>query len=131
MIQRQGDAIVLRVWPFQEAGLLGSLFTRGQGGVRGGARPSMRARRGCGGGLVPMRYVRGWDAVGRGQGGVAVGALGGVGVGRWGGVGWEGRWGYWGGGGGRWRRGRGGRGGGPICGGLRWRRWSGIWSGGW
>jgi len=40
MIQRVGEAIVLRTWPFQEADLLVSLFTREQGKVK--AWPGMR-----------------------------------------------------------------------------------------
>src|ERR1700729_3154553 len=58
MIQRVGEAIVLRAWPFQEADLLVSLFTREQGRVKGVARMALRARGGFGGGLEPMTYVR-------------------------------------------------------------------------
>jgi DNA repair protein RecO (recombination protein O) len=58
MIQRTGEAIVLRVWPFQEADLLVSLFTREQGRVKGVARHAMRSRRRFGGALEPMTYVR-------------------------------------------------------------------------
>jgi DNA repair protein RecO (recombination protein O) len=58
MIQRQGEAIVLRVWPFQEADLLVSLFTREQGRVKGVARHALRSRRRFGGALEPMTYVR-------------------------------------------------------------------------
>ncbi len=58
MNQRQGEAIVLRVWPFQEADLLVSLFTREQGRVKGVARHAMRSRRRFGGALEPMTYVR-------------------------------------------------------------------------
>ncbi len=58
MIQRQSEAIVLRVWPFQEADLLVSLFTREQGRVKGVARHAMRSRRRFGGALEPMTYVR-------------------------------------------------------------------------
>ena len=45
MIQHVGEAIVLRTWPFQEADLLVSLFTREQGRVKGVARHAMRSRR--------------------------------------------------------------------------------------
>ena len=45
MIQRVGEAIVLRVWPFQEADLLVSLFMREQGRVKGVARHALRSRR--------------------------------------------------------------------------------------
>src|ERR1700733_1116632 len=58
MIQRGGGAIVLRVWPFQEADLLVSLFTREQGKVKGVARHAMRSRRRFGGALEPMTHVR-------------------------------------------------------------------------
>ncbi|MBB5339674.1 DNA repair protein RecO [Tunturiibacter gelidoferens] len=58
MTERQGEAIVLRVWPFQEADLLVSLFTREQGRVKGVARHAMRSRRRFGGALEPMTYVR-------------------------------------------------------------------------
>ena len=51
MIQRVGEAIVLRVWPFQEADLLVSLFTREQGRVKGVARHALRSRRRFGGAL--------------------------------------------------------------------------------
>jgi DNA repair protein RecO (recombination protein O) len=58
MIHRVGEAIVLRVWPFQEADLLVSLFTREQGRVKGVARHALRSRRRFGGALEPMTYVR-------------------------------------------------------------------------
>src|ERR1700729_1314752 len=58
MIQRQSEAIVLRVWPFQEADLLVSLFTREEGKVKGVARYAMKSRRRFGGALEPMTYVR-------------------------------------------------------------------------
>ena len=58
MTQRQGEAIVLRVWPFQEADLLVSLFTREQGRIKGVARHAMRSRRRFGGALEPMTHVR-------------------------------------------------------------------------
>src|SRR5258708_3157933 len=58
MIQRVGEAIVLRVWPFHEGDLLGSLFTREQGRVKGVAPHAMRSRGRFGGALEPMTYVR-------------------------------------------------------------------------
>jgi DNA repair protein RecO (recombination protein O) len=58
MIQRQGEAIVLRTWPFHEADLLVSLFTREQGRIKGVARHAMRSRRRFGGALEPMTHVR-------------------------------------------------------------------------
>jgi DNA repair protein RecO (recombination protein O) len=58
VIQRVGEAIVLRTWPFHEADLLVSLFTREQGKVKGVARHAMRSRRRFGGALEPMTHVR-------------------------------------------------------------------------
>src|SRR3984957_17091500 len=58
MVQRQGEAIVLRVWPFHEADLLVSLFTREQGRLKGVARHAMRSRRRFGGALEPLTHVR-------------------------------------------------------------------------
>jgi len=58
MVQRLGEAIVLRTWPFLEADLLVSLFTREQGRIKGVARHAMRSRRRFGGALEPMTYVR-------------------------------------------------------------------------
>jgi len=58
MIQRVSEAIVLRTWPFHEADLLVSLFTREQGRVKGVARHAMRSRRRFGGALEPMTHVR-------------------------------------------------------------------------
>jgi len=58
MIQRVGEAIVLRTWPFHEADLLVSLFTREHGRVKGVARHAMRSQRRFGGALEPMTHVR-------------------------------------------------------------------------
>jgi len=58
MTQRQSEAIVLRTWPFEEADLLVSLFTREQGRIKGVARHAMRSRRRFGGALEPMTFVR-------------------------------------------------------------------------
>ena len=55
---RQSEAIVLRTWPFHEADLLVSLFTREQGKVKGVARSAMKSRKRFGGALEPMTYVR-------------------------------------------------------------------------
>lgn len=57
-IPHHGEAIVLRTWPFHEADLLVSLFTREQGKVKGVARHAMRSRRRFGGALEPATYVR-------------------------------------------------------------------------
>lgn len=57
LVQHHGEAIVLRTWPFHEADLLVSLFTREQGKVKGVARHAMRSRRRFGGALEPGTYV--------------------------------------------------------------------------
>ncbi len=58
MIQHQSEATVLRTWPFQEADLLVSLFTRDLGRVRGIAKSALKSRRRFGGALEPMTWVR-------------------------------------------------------------------------
>lgn len=58
MTVHTSEAIVLRTWPFLEADLLISLFTREQGRVKGVARHAMRSRRRFGGALEPMTTVR-------------------------------------------------------------------------
>ncbi len=58
LIRRQDEAIVLRTWPFLEADLLVSLFTRQRGRVKGVARHALRSRRRFGGALEPMTHVR-------------------------------------------------------------------------
>jgi DNA repair protein RecO (recombination protein O) len=57
-IPHLGEAIVLRTWPFHEADLLVSLFTRDQGKVKGVARHAMKSRRRFGGTLEPATHVR-------------------------------------------------------------------------
>jgi len=57
-IPHHGEAIVLRTWPFHEADLLVSLFTRDQGKVKGVARHAMKSRRRFGGALEPSTHVR-------------------------------------------------------------------------
>ena len=56
-IAHHGEAIVLRTWPFHEADLLVSLFTREQGKVKGVARHAMKSRRRFGGALEPATHV--------------------------------------------------------------------------
>jgi DNA repair protein RecO (recombination protein O) len=56
-IAHVGEAIVLRTWPFHEADLLVSLFTREQGRVKGVARHAMKSRRRFGGALEPATQV--------------------------------------------------------------------------
>ena len=58
VIVHSGEAIVLRTWPFHEADLLVSLFTREHGRLKGIARHAMRSRRRFGGALEPMTHVR-------------------------------------------------------------------------
>ena len=57
-IPHHGEALVLRTWPFHEADLLVSLFTREQGKVKGVARHAMKSRKRFGGALEPGTYVR-------------------------------------------------------------------------
>jgi DNA repair protein RecO (recombination protein O) len=57
-IPHTGEAIVLRTWPFHEADLLISLFTRDQGKVKGVARHAMKSRKRFGGALEPATQVR-------------------------------------------------------------------------
>jgi DNA repair protein RecO (recombination protein O) len=56
-IPHHGEAIVLRTWPFHEADLLVSLFTRDQGKVKGVARHAMKSRKRFGGALEPATQV--------------------------------------------------------------------------
>ena len=58
VVVHTGEAIVLRTWPFHEADLLVSLFTREHGRLKGIARHAMRSRRRFGGALEPMTHVR-------------------------------------------------------------------------
>ena len=57
-IAHHGEAIVLRTWPFHEADLLISLFTRDAGRVKGVARHAMKSRKRFGGALEPATFVR-------------------------------------------------------------------------
>ena len=58
VIQCQSEAIVLRTWPFHEADLLVSFFTREQGKLKGVARSAMKSRKRFGGALEPTTHVR-------------------------------------------------------------------------
>lgn len=49
---------MLRAWPFHEADLLLSLFTRESGKVKGVARHALRSRKRFGGALEPATHVR-------------------------------------------------------------------------
>ena len=55
---RVDEALVLRTYPFGEADLLVSLFTREHGRIKAVARHAMRSRRRFGGALEPMTHVR-------------------------------------------------------------------------
>ena len=57
-MERQGEAIVLRTWPFHESDLIVSLLTREQGKLKGVARAALKSRRRFGGALEPMTLVR-------------------------------------------------------------------------
>ena len=54
---KQSEALVLRTYPFHEADLLVTLFTRAEGKIRGVAKHAMRSRRRFGGALEPLTYV--------------------------------------------------------------------------
>jgi DNA repair protein RecO (recombination protein O) len=57
LIPHHDEAIVLRTWPFHEADVLVSLFTRERGKVKGVARHAMKSRRRFGGALEPATQV--------------------------------------------------------------------------
>ncbi len=58
MALQESEAIVLRTYPFREADLLVTLFTRIEGKVRGVARSAKKSKRRFGGALEPLTYVR-------------------------------------------------------------------------
>jgi DNA repair protein RecO (recombination protein O) len=58
MALRESEAIVLRTYPFREADLLVTLFTRAEGKMRGVARSAKKSKRRFGGALEPLTYVR-------------------------------------------------------------------------
>jgi len=58
MALRESEAIVLRTYPFREADLLVTLFTRVEGKVRGVARSAKKSKRRFGGALEPLTHVR-------------------------------------------------------------------------
>jgi DNA repair protein RecO (recombination protein O) len=58
MALRESEAIVLRTYPFREADLLVTLFTREEGKVHGVARSAKKSKRRFGGALEPLTYVR-------------------------------------------------------------------------
>jgi DNA repair protein RecO (recombination protein O) len=58
MALKESEAIVLRTYPFREADLLVTFFTREEGKVHGVARSAKKSKRRFGGALEPMTYVR-------------------------------------------------------------------------
>jgi DNA repair protein RecO (recombination protein O) len=55
---KESEAIVVRTYPFREADLLVTLFTRAEGKVTGVARAAKKSKRRFGGALEPLTYVR-------------------------------------------------------------------------
>jgi DNA repair protein RecO (recombination protein O) len=58
MSVKESEAIVLRTYPFREADLLVTLFTRAEGKVRGVARSAKKSKRRFSGALEPLTYVK-------------------------------------------------------------------------
>lgn len=54
---KQSEALILRTYPFHEADLLVTLFTRAEGKVRGVAKSAKRSKRRFGGALEPLTHV--------------------------------------------------------------------------
>jgi DNA repair protein RecO (recombination protein O) len=54
------EAVVLRTWPFREADLVVSFFTRDYGKMKGVAKSALKSRRRFGGALEPMTVARAW-----------------------------------------------------------------------
>jgi len=54
---KQSEALILRTYPFREADLLVTLFTRAEGKIRGVAKSAKRSKRRFGGALEPLTYV--------------------------------------------------------------------------
>jgi DNA repair protein RecO (recombination protein O) len=54
---KQSEALILRTYPFREADLLVTLFTRAEGKVRGVAKSAKRSKRRFGGALESLTYV--------------------------------------------------------------------------
>src|SRR5260370_1718496 len=53
----QSEALILRTYPFHEADLLVTLFTRSEGKIRGVAKAAKRSKRRFGGALEPLTHV--------------------------------------------------------------------------
>jgi DNA repair protein RecO (recombination protein O) len=54
---RQSEALILRTYPFHEADLLVTFFTRAEGKIRGVAKAAKRSKRRFGGALEPLTHV--------------------------------------------------------------------------
>lgn len=54
---KQSEALILRTYPFHEADLLVTLFTRAEGKIRAVAKSAKKSRRRFGGALEPLTYV--------------------------------------------------------------------------
>jgi DNA repair protein RecO (recombination protein O) len=54
---KQSEALILRTYPFHEADLLVTLFTRAEGKIRGVAKAAKRSKRRFGGALEPLTHV--------------------------------------------------------------------------
>lgn len=54
---KQSEALVLRTYPFLEADLLVTLFTRSEGKIKGIAKSAKRSKRRFGGALEPLTHV--------------------------------------------------------------------------
>jgi len=54
---KQSEALVLRTYPFHEADLLVTLFTRAEGRVKGVAKSAIKSRRRFGGALEPLTHI--------------------------------------------------------------------------
>src|ERR1051326_7555446 len=54
---RQSEALILRTWPFHEADLLVTFFTRAEGKLRGVAKAAKKSKRRFGGALEPLTHV--------------------------------------------------------------------------
>ena len=55
---KQSEAIILRTYPFREADLLVTLFTRAEGKLKGVAKSAKRSQKRFGGALEPLTCVR-------------------------------------------------------------------------
>jgi DNA repair protein RecO (recombination protein O) len=54
---RQSEALILRTYPFHEADLLVTFFTRAEGKLRGVAKAAKKSKRRFGGALEPLTHV--------------------------------------------------------------------------